>query len=192
MLNRRAIALGGGANLLFWGSLFGFAALRADYAHATKAVSELGAWGAPNMWAFNVLGLIVPGLMLAACGWMIGRGAASTWLAALLAIAGVCIAVAGVFPADMNDYGAPTTIGHVVGSMGSLIAWAPAMILAAVVARKRAPALALLSIAALALMVGAFFLYETLLPGLVQRITFAMFFGYFLAAALLSKHATAP
>lgn len=187
MSDRRAAMLGIAANLLFWPSLFVFAALRPDYAHETKSVSELGAWGAPNIWGFNVLGFILPGLMLAACGWLVGRVADSTWVAALLALAGACVALAGVFPADMNDYGSLTTIGHIVGSMGSLVAWALAMIFAALFTRKSWPALAALSAAALALMIGAFFLYETLPPGLVQRLTFAIFFGYFAAAALLMR-----
>ncbi|UMR28441.1 DUF998 domain-containing protein [Massilia sp. MB5] len=54
------------AGVLFFASLIGFAALRSDgYAHGRKAVSELGALGAPSAPAFNLLGFIVPGLLLA-------------------------------------------------------------------------------------------------------------------------------
>lgn len=181
-----AVGLAIGANLLFWSSLFVFAALRSDgYAHATKAVSELGVWGAPNMWAFNILGYALPGLMLAACGWLIGRAARSSWLAVLLALAGAFVTVAGVFPADMSDYASFTTVGHLAGSTGSVIAWALAMLVAILVARKRWVALAALSAVALALMIGVFFLYETLPSGIVQRLTFGVFFAYFLVAALL-------
>ena len=185
MPGRTAALFGVGANLLFWASVATFAALRPDYAHATKAVSELGAWGAPNMWAFNVLGYILPGLLLAACGWLLGRAAKSNAVAALLALSGVGVAVAGAFPADMNDYGSFTTMGHLVGSTGSLVAWALALVCAMLFARKNWPALAALSAAALALTIGAFFLYETLPSGIVQRITFGVFFAYFLVASLL-------
>ena len=182
---RWAALLGIGASLLFWASVFGFAALRPAYSHATKAVSELGAWGAPNMWGFSILGYVLPGLMLAACGWSLGRRAGGRVLASLLALSGLGMAISGVFPADIDYMGSLTTIGHVVGNTASLITWVIAMILAAWSKRKTWPALAGLSALALALMVGAFFLYETLLPGIVQRITFAIFFGYFLVAALL-------
>lgn len=187
MPGRSAALFGVGANVLFWASVFTLAALRPDYAHATKAVSELGAWGAPNMWAFNVLGYIVPGLLLAACGWLLGRTAKSNAVAALLALSGVGVAVAGAFPADMNDFRSLTTMGHLVGSTGSLIAWALALVCAILLARKSWPALAMLSAAALALTIGAFFLYETLPSGIVQRITFGIFFAYFLTASLLLR-----
>lgn len=165
--------------------MFTFAALRPDYAHATKAVSELGAWGAPNMWVFNVLGYVLPGLMLAACGWLLGRAAKSTAIAVLLALSGAGVAVAGVFPADMSDYRSFTTMGHLAGSTGSLLAWALALICSILLARKSWPALAAVSAAALALTVSAFFLYETLPSGIVQRLTFGIFFAYFLIASLL-------
>lgn len=186
MSNMRAAALGIGANLLFWTSLFGFAALRSDYAHATKAVSELGAWGAPNMWGFSVLGYVLPGLMIAACGWMLGRRAGGRVLASMLALSGLGVSVSGAFPADMDDYDSLTTIMHVVGNMSSLLAWIAAMLLAAWSARKRLPFFAGLSALALALMTGTFFLYETTMaPGLVQRVMFGIFLGYFLVAPLL-------
>lgn len=185
MPSRTAALLGVSANVLFWVSVVTFAALRPDYAHATKAVSELGAWGAPNMWAFNVLGYIVPGLLLATCGWLLGRAAKSNTVAALLALSGMGVAVAGAFPADMNDYRSFTTMGHLVGSTGSLAAWALALVGAMLLARKSWPALAMLSAAVFALTIGAFFLYETLPSGIVQRITFGVFFAYFLAASLM-------
>ena len=38
---------------------------RPEYSHLTKAISELGSLDAPNMWAWNILGYILPGLAIA-------------------------------------------------------------------------------------------------------------------------------
>src|SRR6187402_3274217 len=69
---RRASACSVLAAAVFWMALAAFGAARADYSQLTKAVSELGAVGAPHAVAWNVLGFIVPGLLLAACGGAIG------------------------------------------------------------------------------------------------------------------------
>ena len=48
----------------FFGLMIVIAALRPEYSHATKAVSELGALGAPYMLVWNVLGFAGTGLVL--------------------------------------------------------------------------------------------------------------------------------
>jgi len=60
------------ATILFVFSLVVFAELSPGYTHATKAVSELGAIGAPHQLAWNIFGFLLPGLMMAAHGWGIG------------------------------------------------------------------------------------------------------------------------
>lgn len=179
------------ANALFWTSVFGFAALRPDYSHFTKAVSELGAWGAPNMWGFNVLGYMLPGLLLAFCGWRIARGVKphALVLPALLIFSALGVSLAGAFPADMADRGSTTTLLHLTGSLSSLLLWLPALIWLAVAARATHAALMWTCLAALALSIGAFTLYSFLYPGLVQRIMFALYFGWFALAAWLSERA---
>src|SRR5215212_2351945 len=96
------------AAIVFWTALAAFGIVRADYSQLTRAVSELGAAGAPHALAWNVLGFIAAGLLLAACGLAIGtvvdgrRGA----LRSLLAGSGVAFAGTGVFPAVMQ-HGSP-------------------------------------------------------------------------------------
>ena len=117
------------AATVFWTALVAFGILRADYSQLTKAVSELGAVGAPHALAWNVLGFIVPGLLLAACGLAIatafdGFGNVLRWL---LTGSGVAFAGTGVFPAVMQ-YGsplmqAPSTVGHVVMLLLSSVLW---------------------------------------------------------------------
>lgn len=187
--NRTVAILGLLANLLFWPSLFGFAALRPDYSHFTKAVSELGVWGAPNMWAFNVLGLILPGLLLAIFGWtFVRRAAPRNWLAAfLLALSGLGLMLAGLSPGDMQHMQSLTTIGHVAGAMSSLLFWIVALLVLAVSTRKTWPALAILSLIMVLAVVATFLLYGAphVPRAIVQRLTFAEYFGWYGAVSLM-------
>lgn len=115
---------------LFLTSLLGFAAKRADgYTHATKAVSELGAIGAPDALAFNLLGFIVPGLLiavLAAALWPAARGAGRVG-PFLLALCGVAVAAAGVFPVDMAARASTTSVLHASAAVSSGVLWALAL-----------------------------------------------------------------
>jgi len=132
MNERRTLVLGAAAAGVFWVALFAFGAARSDYAQFTKAVSELGAFGAPHALAWNLLGFVTPGLLLAACGAGIattleGRRGALWWL---LVGGGLGFAGTGVFPAVMANGSpvmlAPSTLGHVVmmllSSLSGLIA----------------------------------------------------------------------
>lgn len=115
---------GPAAAALFALSLVGFAAIRSDgYSHATKAVSELGAVGAPFALAFNIIGFILPGVLIAvfACRFM--RKGERNHGPILLAMSGAFLALAGLAPAAMVDYGALTTILHTVGAIGSGAFW---------------------------------------------------------------------
>jgi hypothetical membrane protein len=116
---------------LFAASVVGFASVRTDgYAHATKAVSELGAVGAPSALAFNLLGFIVPGLLVIlltialrrAMGPGLGRVGPT-----LLALSGLALIAAGVFPVDMDDPGAPVSVAHFAGAMLTGVFWSFAL-----------------------------------------------------------------
>jgi len=184
---RGLAAAGIAANALFWSAVIGFAALRPDYSHLTKAVSELGAIGAPRMWAFNLAGYVVPGLLIAGVGWTIGRRHGSTAIAVLLALAGLGLVIAGAFPGDLRDFHRPTTQLHVAGALMGLL-WAPAMPWLAVKTRRTWPALAAVSAAAFALFLLAFGLYAVIpeAPCLVQRATFGVWLAWYVAVAVLS------
>lgn len=189
MSEKQIAGLGILANLLFWPLMFALAATRPDYSHLHQAVSELGALRAPHMWVWNMLGFVTPGVLMAAFGWNLVRRLRphSRIAAALLALAGVSIAFAGVFPADMDDRQGLTTTLHLLGASGSLFAWAPGMLVVAFIASKVRPDIAIASVLALVAMIGSFWLYGPLseTPALVQRVTFGVFFGWYLCVALL-------
>jgi len=82
---------GPAAAALFFLSLISFAAMRSDgYSHATKAVSELGAIGAPFAMAFNIVGFILPGILIIIFASRLMRKSESTHGPLLLAMSGVC------------------------------------------------------------------------------------------------------
>jgi hypothetical protein len=197
---RRAWACSVLAAAVFWTALAVFGAVRSDYSQLTKAVSELGAVDAPHALAWNLLGFIVPGALLAACGVAIatvvdGRGGALRWL---LAGSGVAFAGTGVFPAVMQDgspvMDAPLTVGHVVMLLLSSLLW---LIAIGVLLRKirREPRLRrlltpLVIVSVIALSgLAANVLHDAIpplayRPGLAQRLGFA---GYFLWFVSLSR-----
>jgi hypothetical membrane protein len=196
---RRALVCSALAAALFWMALVGFGAARADYSQLTKAVSELGAVGTPYAHAWNVLGFIVPGLLLAVCGAFIGtaldgRRGALRWL---LAGSGVAFAGTGVFPAVMS-YGspvmhAPSTVGHVVMLLLSSVLWVVAIgVLLRTIAREPRLRQLLTPVVIVTVVALAGFAANVLhdaipslagRPGLAQRLGFA---GYFLWFLLLS------
>jgi hypothetical membrane protein len=188
MSNRATAAVGVFAVGWFWVLLLVFAAVRVDgYSHVTKAVSELGSTGAPNGLAWNVLGFGVTGLALAVFGWGLGRAVeprgrrTAGWLAG----SGLAFAATAV-PADMDALDAPASLAHIAASLLVFVFWLPA---AWTLARRRQawPGFARVSTIALwasaaAVVVRALDLAP---PGLGQRLSFAVYFGWVLAAALL-------
>jgi hypothetical membrane protein len=179
------------ANGLFWSSVFGFAALRSDYSHATDAVSELGVWGAPNMWGFNLLGYVMPGVLLAAACWIIARRVRprAHVMSGVLAWSGLAIVLAGLAPGDLRQMNSLTSILHVTGSLSGILLWLPGVIWLGIVSLGTRRRLAIVCFGGLALMVGAFSLYIVLLPGIVQRLSFGVLFGWSIAAALATPRA---
>lgn len=112
------------AGTMFGLSLLAFAAVRTDgYSHATKAVSELGAVGAPSALAFNVLAFIVPGLLIVWFGMFLVRESQGRTGPLLLAGSGLMLVIAGLFAVDLQDNGSVTSLGHVVGVVGSGLLW---------------------------------------------------------------------
>lgn len=196
MSERSAGMAGFAALAVFWPALFVFAAVRPDYSHFTQAISELGAIGAPHALAWNLIGFMVPGLLLAVCGAGLafaidGRRSALWWL---LVLSGLGFAGAGVIPCEMQNGSpkmqSPLTVCHIFMSFVSGIPWLIATLL--LVSRikqnsnwhrrtKTSVMLALLGIAAYPLN----FLARSLpffdqRPGLAQRIFFASYFGWYL------------
>jgi hypothetical membrane protein len=172
----------------FWSLLAAFGALRSDgYSHLTKAVSELGSQGAPNMAAWNLLGFGVTGLLLAVFGWRLGREARpdTPFTAACLCASGLAFAATAI-PADMENLRSPGSAAHIGASMLVFAAWLPGVW--GLTGRRRSwRALATVSTAALWASLAAILVRGSglLLPGLGQRLSFAVYFGWVLAAALV-------
>jgi hypothetical membrane protein len=103
------------------------AAVRPEYSHLTKAASELGAVGAPNALAWNILGFGAVGALVAVLAWSLWQQGGGRVAALLIAISGIGFAAAGVFPADMNDMNADTTRLHILASLVSFAAFAVAV-----------------------------------------------------------------
>ena len=119
---------GPAAASLFAASVTIFAALRQDgYTHGTKAVSELGSTGAPNALAFNLLGFVLPGLLVMAFAAFLTWRTGSRTGGRLLALSGACLCLAGLAPVDMAARGSMLSILHLVGAMGSGFAWTLAL-----------------------------------------------------------------
>jgi hypothetical membrane protein len=115
---------GPASGLLFAGSVMGFALRRTDgYSHATKAISELGSVGAPNAWLFNLLGLIIPGALIMIFGLALCQISLRKIGPLLVIGSGALLTLAGLSPAQLDNYSAMTTFWHVVGAVGCGTLW---------------------------------------------------------------------
>lgn len=192
--NRTAGLIGIAGCVLFWISLFVFGEMHTDYSQQTKAVSELGVFGAPHALLWNLIGFIAPGLCLALCGGAIARAiepssrSMSYWL---LVASGLGFAATGVIPAEMRGgspaLDSPFTVGHIVMTFVSAVPWIVAMFVL-VGPMKRNAQWRALSNANLALgltAIACFGLRATaILPGVAQRISFAVYFAWFLMMSI--------
>ncbi|HQZ37522.1 MAG TPA: DUF998 domain-containing protein [Vicinamibacterales bacterium] len=197
MTERVAGGIGIAACAVFWVALFAFGASRTDYSHFHKAVSELGVLGAPHALAWNLIGFIVPGLLLALFGAGLataidGRRGALWWL---LVLSGLCFAATGVVPGEMRNGSpmmeSPLTLGHLLLANLAPLLWAIASFLVIRRVKKNRswkPFTTLAAVYAVVCVGG--FLFSIVasaaipgladMPGLVQRFDFAFYFGWFL------------
>lgn len=190
---------GPAAAILFIGALLVFAALRTDgFTHGTKAVSELGAFGAPMAGAFNLLGFLAPGALIGVFGLGLfvslrsGRDKAG---AALLTLSGAAFALAGVWPVDMNDRASFASTAHLASATASGLFWALSLFLIGPALAKR---FAMNRWGALTPWFGLFLVINVgwqiawragapILPGYGQRIGFAGYMAWiFVTGALLA------
>lgn len=195
MTERMAGGSGIAAFATFWIALFAFAASRTDYSHLHKAVSELGVLGAPHALAWNLIGFIVPGLLLTLFGAGLataidGRRGTLWWL---LVLSGLCFAGTGIVPAEMHD-GSPMmesllTLGHLLFANLAPAFWAIASFLVIRRVKKNPiwkPFATLATVYAVVCVGG--FLFSIVasaaipdlahMPGLVQRFCFAFYLGW--------------
>lgn len=159
------------------------ASCRPEYSHLTKAVSELGSLDAPNLWAWNILGYIIPGLAVALLGLGIKREFSDLdgWILApawAVVVSGLFMALSGVFPGDFENRTSTTMIIHAVGSLGSFVAFLVAGFWLPKFFRLR-PDWRWAALPSLILVIGSIvtgFLRTGEAPGLGQRFGFACYF----------------
>src|SRR5690606_2664688 len=93
------------------------AAIRTDgYNHFHKAVSELGSLDAPNKWIFNILGFVIPGILISIFSFNLLKEFRSYPIKSypfyFLFVSGLFLSIAGIFPADLENRKSMTTIIH--------------------------------------------------------------------------------
>lgn len=204
-MNRIAdIALHAGwlAGVIFAAALLAFAAATPGYLHAQHAVSLLGADGMAWAGAWNVLGFIVPGLLVMAFAYALALamrrdavgfgGRIGLWL---LLISGLALAGNGVFAYDPQHPDERAAQLHVAMLTISLLAFLPGVLLLALGAGRRRGwrALGLLGpVVAVAMIANVTSLTADLLPalrtspGYALRLTYALYFGWFALAAWIA------
>src|SRR4026208_568793 len=77
--------------------------VRPEYTHYRQYTSELAARGTPTQHLMQVVGFVLPGLMVVAFGTLVGLSSHTKLAgagAALLIVGGIARVVAGVFPLD--------------------------------------------------------------------------------------------
>jgi hypothetical protein len=173
------------ALLLFVAAVAGFGLANPDYAQTLHPVALLGARGEPNALAFNVLGFVLPGMLLV---WhaVVLRNAwrSSSWSVRVAVQLGLLSALAflaqGLLPLDPYNLLAPISRWHATAWTLWWVAFVPgALLLALSRAQGRARGLSL------ALLLPAFALFGAVLmpAALAQRIAYLLWFAWWLLAA---------
>jgi hypothetical membrane protein len=180
--------LGAATTVWFWAALIIFGALDPAYEQTTKAVSELGVIGAKNASLWNALGFGLTGLMLAIFGYRAAKILAPRRIIArwTLTLSGLAFMAAAI-PADMSDLSSPGSQAHIAASIlnGALWFVGATMLLGKKIAFARQ--YNAITIVLLAAMIGSLVLRgaDIVLPGLAQRISFAIYFAWFFAVSLV-------
>lgn len=179
------------AATLWLSALLAFGAMFDGYSHVLHPVALLGARGMPHALGFNLLGLVVPGLLAAwvAYGLRQGLPAGASWSARIgawvLLVSALAFAAQGLVPLDPSDLDAPGSRLHAVAWMLWWIAFVPAALLLALglagVRGHRGFALASLLAAMLVLVFGVL-APIALWVGVAQRIAFGAWFAWLLLA----------
>lgn len=123
MTNKQYAIFGFMAPALFWSTYLIMSNLRLEYSFLTKAVSELGSLDAPNKWTWNILGYVIPGLMISIYSYglfqSVSDGHGSKLPLVSFILSGLLMSFSGVFPGDFDNKQSTTMALHTVGSFGS-------------------------------------------------------------------------
>lgn len=170
------------------------------YSHAQYPLAVLGARAVPHALPFNLLAFVLPGLLVA-WGMLHLRAAlpaAARWPARIGAqmalLSALAFAVQGLLPLDLGDLDGPASRLHAAAWMAWWIAFAGGgALLASGLARR--PAWGWLATATLlaATLVPACALFVALLlpAGIAQRLAFALWFAWAIAAGMAVSRAAA-
>lgn len=179
-MNRKVMTVCGLlAPVLFVAAIGLFGAMQPDYSHFTRAVSELGARGAPHALAWNVIGFVGVGAMVVVFAWGLFRSTGSWSALGWVGLSGIGFAASGVFPADMNDLSAPLSRLHIVASRLSFGAFLTGCFMLSWRLYRRPgwkPAAVASGIIGVVAFVTMPLREVGVPPGLAQRITFACYF----------------
>src|SRR6478736_7930689 len=121
MKYRQFALMGIFAPLLFWATYLFISLKRPEYSFLTKAVSELGSVDAPHQWFWNMLGYIIPGILITIFSFGLHRSISGDSKLSFLGLllSGLFMTLSGIFPGDFNDRESLTMLLHTVGSFGS-------------------------------------------------------------------------
>jgi len=125
MTNKNYAIIGIFATILLWTTYIIMSNLRPEYNLFHKAISELGSLDAPNKWAWNIFGYILPGVLIGVYSFGLFNNISTRQGSKLpligFVLSGLLMSLSGVFPADMDNRTSTTTQLHMVGSFGSYI-----------------------------------------------------------------------
>jgi hypothetical membrane protein len=164
------------------------------FSHITDPISKLGSRGQPGASVWNLLGFILPGVVIVGLGLRIRQAFPGRLTAALagvsLAISGSLVVAAGLFPGDPLNPAAMTNLVHVLSGWVSLSAFLVAGVITPWVLWSRSGR-SWISVGPFSIVFGslAYQLWGGPQWWLSQRIGFA---AYFLWVALIGSAMTFP
>lgn len=171
------------AALAFVGAVVLFGLVSPDFSHRVHPVALLGAHGEPNALAFNLLGFVLPGLLLAwqAVAWRSAQAHAPVVARIgmqLLMLSALAFAAQGVLPLDPTHLLAPASRLHAMAWTAWWVAFVPGALLVDTGARRWVGL-------ALALLVPALVLFGSwAMPApFAQRLAFVAWFFWWWSAA---------
>ena len=180
------------ALLLFCAAVIGFGADLVDYAQMRHPVALLGAHGVPHALAFNLLGFVLPGLLVAFAMLRLRRQlpAGSGWAARIGAqlclLSAIAFAAQGLVSLDAADLDAASGRLHALATMLWWLAFVPGGLLLAVGLRNEAGRRGLVWASALVAIALLWFVaspWQLLPVAIAQRIAFLLWLVWAIVAA---------
>ncbi|HEL2980549.1 TPA: DUF998 domain-containing protein [Stenotrophomonas maltophilia] len=184
------------AALLFVLAVLGFGAGLDGYAQARHPVALLGAQGVPHALAFNLLGLVLPGLLAGVVAECLRRRLSATagWAprvgSQMLLLAGLAFAAMGLLPLDVDDLHGPTSQLHASAWMVWVLGFVAGTLLLGMSQLRQTHGRALggVAIGCGALAALAAFALQGVLPApMAQRLAFACWAAWLALALPLSR-----